>query len=145
MKRACFIFLSVSLLVCLAGSVSAQDPTGEMVEWPYVGADQAASKYSPLADINTANVNDQLEIAWTWEPNELPNQEFRTRPGSFEATPLMIDNVIYISTMYTRVVALDANTGQELWAFDPEAYRTGPRGAGPGGFKHRGVAVWEAR
>ena len=141
MKRACFIFLSVSLLVCLAGSVFAQDSTGEMVEWPYVGADQAASKYSPLTDINTLNVN-QLEIAWTWEPNELPNREFQTRPGSFEATPLMIDNVIYISTMYTRVVALDANTGQELWAFDPEAYRTGPRGAGPGGFKHRGVAVW---
>ena len=82
MKRACFIFLSVSLVVCLAGSVFAQDTTGEMVEWPYVGADQAASKYSPLTDINTTNVN-ELEIAWTWEPNELPNREFQTRPGSF--------------------------------------------------------------
>ena len=142
MKRACFIILSVSFLVCRIEVAFAQGASTEMVEWPYVGADQAASKYSPLADINTANV-DQLEIAWTWEPNELPNQEFRTRPGSFEATPLMIDNVIYLSTMYTRVVALDAETGQELWAFDPEAYRTGPRGAGPGGFKHRGVAVWE--
>ena len=54
----------------------------------------------------------------------------------------MVDNVVYLSTMYTRVVALDAETGEELWAFDPEAYRTGPRGAGVGGFKHRGVAVW---
>ncbi len=131
-----------TLLLFSAVTVAAQQARdGAMVEWPVVGADQAASKYSPLTDINVSNVED-LEIVWTWEPNESPNQEFRTRPGSFEATPLMIDNVLYISTMYTRVVALDAETGAQLWAFDPEAYRTGPRGAGPGGFKHRGVAVW---
>ena len=112
-----------------------------MVEWAYVGADQAASKYSPLADINRSNV-DQLKIAWTWEPNELPNQEFGTRPGSFEVMPLMIDNVVYISTMYARVVALDAETGEELWAFDPESWRGGAEGSPPGGFKHRGVAAW---
>ena len=131
-----------TLLLFSSVTVAAQQARdGAMVEWPVVGADQAASKYSPLTDINVSNVED-LEIVWTWEPNELPNQEFRTRPGSFEATPLMIDNVLYISTMYTRVVAVDAETGAQLWAFDPEAYRTGPRGAGPGGFKHRGVAVW---
>ena len=56
----------------------------------------------------------------------------------------MIDNVVYVSTMYTRVVALDAETGEHLWAFDPEAWRTGPDGGPPGGFKHRGVAVWPA-
>ena len=122
-------------------ALTAQEQPNEMVEWRYVGADQAASKYSPVADINITNVS-QLEVAWTWNPDELPNQEFGTRPGSFEATALMIDNVIYVATMYTRVVALDAETGEELWAFDPEAYRTGPRGAGPGGFKHRGAAVW---
>ena len=122
-----------------AGALRAQD--AGMVEWPYVGADQAASKYSPLTDINRSNV-DQLEVAWTWEPNELPNQEFGTRPGSFEVMPLMIDDVVYVSTMYTRVVALDAETGEQLWAFDPEAWRDGPEGSPPGGFKHRGVAVW---
>ena len=129
------------VLVVGTTTLAAQEQAGEMVEWRYVGADQAASKYSPIADINSTNVS-QLAIAWTWEPNEFPNQEFGTRPGSFEATALMIDNIIYVATMYTRVVALDAETGEELWAFDPEAYRTGPRGAGPGGFKHRGVAVW---
>ena len=122
-------------------AVTLQAQDAGMVEWPYVGADQAASKYSPLADINRSNVN-QLEIAWTWEPNELPNQEFRTRPGSFEVMPLMIDNVVYISTMYARVLALDAETGEQLWAFDPESWRGGAEGSPPGGFKHRGVAVW---
>ena len=62
MKRACFIFLSVSLVVCLAGSVFAQDTTGEMVEWPYVGADQAASKYSPLTDINTTIITNHKKM-----------------------------------------------------------------------------------
>ena len=130
-------------IVVVVGTVTlgAQDRAGEMVEWRYVGGEQSHTKYSAVDDINLTNV-DQLEIAWEWEPGELPLEEFGTRPGSFEATPLMIDNVVYLSTMYTRVVALDADTGEELWAFDPEAYRTGPRGAGPGGFKHRGVAVW---
>ena len=140
-------FRTVALVICSVVAVvvtaGAQQRTGDMVEWPYVGAEQSASKYSPVADIDVSNV-EQLEIAWAWEPNELPNQEFRTRPGSFEAMPLMIDNVIYVSTMYTRVVALDAETGEQLWAFDPEAWRTGPDGGPPGGFKHRGIAVWGA-
>ena len=44
----------------------------------------------------------------------------------------MVDNVLYLSTMYTpRVAALDAETGAELWTFDPRAYEGGPKGAGP--------------
>ena len=142
MKRLC-AFAVVVAVGTLGAQVRAQDRSGGMVEWRYVGADQGHTKYSALDDINRTNV-EQLEIAWTWEPGELPLQEFGTRPGSFQATPLMIDNVVYLSTMYTRVVALDADTGEQLWAFDPEVYRDGPRGAGPGGFKHRGVAVWGA-
>ena len=53
----------------------------------------------------------------------------------------MIDNMLYLSTMHTRVVALDAETGEELWVFDPRTYETGSAGASPGGYKHRGVAV----
>jgi len=128
-------------IAAVASTLCVAPAAGQMVEWRQVGADQGASKYSSVGDIDRSNVS-ELEIAWAWEPNELPNREFNTRPGSFEATPLMIDGVLYLSTMYTRVVALDAATGEQLWAFDPEAYRTGPRGAGPGGYKHRGVAVW---
>ena len=54
----------------------------------------------------------------------------------------MVGNVLYLSTMYTRVTALDAETGAELWIFDPRAYEGGPKGAGPRGFKHRGIAWW---
>ena len=88
------------------------------IEWPYVGAAQTHTKHSSVAEITRANV-DQLEAVWEWEAGELPLPEYGTRPGAFQATPIMIDNVLYVSTMYNRVVALDAETGSELWAFGP--------------------------
>ena len=132
--------LLATVLVAAAGAPAAAQAPAATIEWPYVGGDQAHTKFSPADQITAANV-DQLEIVWEWEPNELPLSEYGTRPGSFEGTPLMIDGVLYLSTMYTRVVALDAETGAELWAFDPRAYETGATGASPGGYKHRGVAV----
>ena len=112
-----------------------------MIEWPYVGAGPAHTKYSAAGDITVANVG-ELEIAWRWEPNEIPLNEYGTRPGQFQATPIMVGNVLYLSTMYSRVAALDAETGAELWIFDPRVYEGGPKGASPTGFKHRGVAWW---
>ena len=100
-----------------------------MLEWPYVGAEQAQTKYSAAEAITTANVGD-LEIAWKWEPNEKPLDAYGTWPGPFRTTPVMVGIVLYLSTMYTRVVALDAKTGTELWIFDPGAYQGGPRGGG---------------
>ena len=135
MKRFCAIAMVVAGV-----PLGAQERAVEMVEWRYVGADQAASKHSPLADINASNVG-RLEIAWEWQPGERPNAEYGTRPGPFQAMPLMIENVLYVTTMYNRVVALDAETGAQLWAFDPRAYRTGSK-LGTSGYKHRGVAVW---
>ena len=63
------------------------------------------------------------------------------RSNNFSGTAIMIDNVVYISTMYTRVVALDAENGTELWVYDPEAYRWG-QNAQVTGFTHRGVTPW---
>ncbi len=112
-----------------------------MIEWPFVGSGQAQAKYSTAREITAANI-DEVEIVWQWRPNETPLERYGTRPGPFQATPIMVDNVLYLSTMYTRVVALDAETGAELWSFDPRVYEGGPKGAGPTGFKHRGVAWW---
>ena len=111
------------------------------IEWPYVGSEQAHTKYSTAGEITVANIG-EMEIVWQWRPNEKPLEEYGTRPGPFQATPIMVGNVLYLSTMYTRVAALDAETGTELWIFDPRAYEGGPKGAGPRGFKHRGIARW---
>ena len=135
MKRLCAIAVVVSATLCEA---QAQEVP---IEWPYVGSEQSHTKYSAATDITRANVT-QLEVAWEWEVGELPLPESGTRPGAFQATPIMIDNVLYVSTMYNRVVALDAETGEEHWAFDPGSSVTNPRGVSPGGFKHRGIAFW---
>jgi len=110
------------------------------MEWPFYGGDQAGTKFSPLADVNTANVA-KLTAAWEWTNGEKALENFGTRPGNFQTTPLMIDNVLYLSTPYNRVVALNPETGAQLWAFDPKAYEDGqpPNGTG---FVHRGVAAW---
>jgi quinoprotein glucose dehydrogenase len=109
-----------------------------MIEWAHTGSEPSQTKYSPAADITPSNVS-LLELAWQWRPNEQPLPD-KTQPGNFQATPLMIDDVLYLSTSFNRVVALNAETGAQLWAFDPKAYLDGP------GinlyYQHRGVAFW---
>jgi quinoprotein glucose dehydrogenase len=112
-------------------------------EWLFYGGDEGGTKYSPLADIKASNVS-RLQAAWEWQTREKALDRFGTRPGNFQATPLMIGDVLYFSTPYNRVVALNADTGRELWSFDPKAYEDGqpPNGTG---FVHRGVAAWRDR
>jgi quinoprotein glucose dehydrogenase len=108
--------------------------------WPFYGGDQAGSKYSRLDQINRENVG-HLKIAWEWHPAETPLSQYGTKPGMFEATPILVENTLYLSTSYNRVVALNPATGEVRWSYDPEAYKLGqvPNGTG---FVHRGVAYW---
>jgi quinoprotein glucose dehydrogenase len=110
------------------------------VEWPYYGGDMAATRSSPLTDISAANIQ-RLQIAWQWQHWETPLQQFGTTPGFFENTPLMIDGVLYVTTPYNSIAALDAETGKELWRFDGEAYKLG-QVLSNSGWKMRGAAVW---
>ncbi len=109
-------------------------------QWPHYAGDQAASHYSPLDQITATNVN-TLQVAWEWRPNEKVLSEWGTRPGAFQNTPLMIDGVLYVSTPYNQVAALDAVSGKELWRYDPKAYEDGQPANGQG-FAHRGVVAW---
>ena len=132
--------LFVTAALASATLACAQDPDAT-TGWRFVGSDQGHTKYSAAEEITAANIG-ELEIVWKWEPNETPLDQYGTQPGPFQATPIMVDGILYLSTMYTRVVALDAEAGAELWTFDPRAYEGGPVGAGPTGFKHRGIAYW---
>lgn len=111
-----------------------------MVEWRAYGADAGGSKYSAADQITRANVGN-LGIAWEWEPAEkaLPDKH-NALPGNFAATPLMIDGVLYVSTSYNTVAALDADTGKELWRYDPRA--TDEIQAQATGWTHRGLTAW---
>ncbi len=83
-------------------------------EWPTYGHDYGDSRYSPLSQITPANVA-QLKPVWTYHmrPADRASRGF----ASSENTPLVVKGVMYVSTPYGRVVALDAETGQQRWAY----------------------------
>ena len=109
------------------------------IEWPVYGGDAASSKYSPANDITAENVQ-RLGVAWQWAHGEKPLSEYGTVPFRFENQPLMVDDVLYVTTPYNNAAALDANTGKELWRFESGAVKLG--GIPGTGFKHRAPALW---
>jgi quinoprotein glucose dehydrogenase len=113
-------------------------------EWPSYGGTTRSDKYSPLAQIDARNVQ-SLQVAWTWtSPDDalLSAGTTKERPGYFKSTPLMIGGVLYTSTGFSQVAAIDPASGKTLWNFDPQAYAVGRRPANSG-WQNRGVAYWE--
>jgi len=96
-------------------------------DWPSYGHDPGGMRFSPLQQINTGNVS-KLVRAWTYD---ISAQSPRKRPG--EATPLVVGGVMYLTTSYGRVVALEPETGKEIWKFE-----TRKNGAP----STRGLAYW---
>lgn len=136
--------LSRVVFVMKGGKVYKHLGSPVAVDWPVYGGDPGGMKYSPLTTINRDNVR-QLALAWEWVVGERAIEATATtkaaRPGNFQTTPLVINDTMYLSTPFNRVVALDANTGRELWSYDPRPYSWGQPSNGTG-FVHRGVATW---
>ena len=86
------------------------EAASEPGSWLTHGGNYQEQRYSDLTSISTDNVSG-LELAWHFE--------FDTHRGQ-ESTPLMIDGVIYVTSAWSKVFALDAATGELLWRFDPE-------------------------
>lgn len=106
-------------------------------DWRHYAGDQASSKYSPLDQISKANVSDLKEV-WRWNANDVHGD--LKGAGTFKTTPLVVDGIMYFTTAFSQVVAVDPGTGETLWAFDPQSYKQG-RPANSG-FQHRGVEYW---
>ena len=139
-------------------------------EWRSYAGNIAGQKYSPLDQIDGVNFGD-LEIAWRWQSvdamvsrtmpdgsewwapletivasleEDNPNLYRRghpPRPGGMQATPLMVGGVLYFNTALSQGVAVDAVTGETLWAFNPKSYEEGTTPM-TGTFRQRGVAYW---
>lgn len=92
--------------------------------WPNYGNDPGGTRYSSLRQITPANVAG-LGVAWSYDTG------FKDR--SFEATPLVVAGIMYVTTPTEQVVALDADTGRQLWKFDPHETRERTT---------RGVSYW---
>jgi quinoprotein glucose dehydrogenase len=99
--------------------------------WRVTGGEPGNSRYSALAHITRENVA-QLQVAWTYHTGDAPP----TERSEIQATPIVVDNVLYTTTPALAVVALRADRGTLLWRFDPFAGRTRESHV------NRGVAYW---
>jgi quinohemoprotein ethanol dehydrogenase len=136
---------AAALLLLLAGSASAQTAArvdearllaadAEPGQWLAHGRTWSEQRFSPLRRIDDSNVT-RLGLAWAWQPG--------TTRG-MEATPLVIDGVMYATGEWSRVYALDAKTGKPLWTYDPHV--PGQKGRdGCCDVVNRGVAAWKGR
>ncbi len=103
--------------------------------WMSYGRTYDEQRFSPLKRIDAGNVG-QLRLAW--------HVDLDAAHRAQESTPVVVDGVMYITTAWSKVLALDAATGKPLWTFDPAV-------PAPAGFKaccdvsNRGVAVWNGQ
>lgn len=103
-------------------------------EWRVYLGDQASSHYSRLDQINKENVQ-QLQMAWTYHTGDLPADG----RGEIQCNPIIVNGVLYGSSPMTKIFALNAGTGEEIWKFDPFAENIlQARMQG----RHRGVTYW---
>ena len=108
--------------------------TSEPQNWMIYGGSWSEQHYSPLKFIDTGNVS-RLKPAWSFD--------FDTYRGQ-ESTPVVVDGVMYVTSAWSKVFALDAKTGKQLWSFDPQV-------PGPADLPlccdvvNRGVAVYKGK
>lgn len=106
-------------------------------EWPAYGGDPQGTRYSTVAEISRDNVAD-LRVAWTFRTGETPAAAPTRRPTAFEATPIVVDGTLYLSTPLGKVFALDPTTGKPRWRFEARVDPDVPFGD----FTSRGVSTW---
>lgn len=125
------VTLSVMLLACSHASKPEKTASAN-VDWPSYGLNLKAQRYSALSQINQKNVH-QLALAWKVETGV---------KATFQATPIVVNGVMYVSLPYNHVLALDAATGQQLWKYTHDRKPDWPMCCGPA---NRGVAVAEGK
>ena len=141
---------ALALTVCAmlsASSGHAQSPDGRFADvdarrleapepgqWPGYGRTSTEQRYSPLDQITTGNVAD-LGLAWY---ADIPLNRGQ------EATPIVVDGVVYLASSWSNVFAFDAATGELLWRYDPEVPRAWAVNVCCG-VVNRGVAAWQGR
>ncbi|MEY3666995.1 MAG: hypothetical protein RL572_535 [Pseudomonadota bacterium] len=120
-----------SAAVNTARLVAADSEPGN---WMSNGRDYGEQRFSPLDQLTTENVS-QLSLAWYADIDTSRGQE---------ATPIVVDGAMYVSTAWSHVKAYDARTGEPLWAYNPEVDPAKGVDACCD-VVNRGVAVWEGK
>lgn len=115
-----------------SASITANTATSK--DWPTIGLDYAETRFSKLNQINAGNVK-QLGLKWSYNLESV---------RGIEATPLVVDGIMYISASWSVVHAVDVRTGKRIWTFDPEVdHEKGYRGCCDA--VNRGVALYKGK
>jgi len=133
MRKIILALMAASLPLSVTAAPSSVRPG----DWPEYGYDSGGGRYSPLTQITPQNVN-RLQLAWSYHMNPVPSQK-QARVPFATTSPLVVDGRMFLGTPYGRVVALDATTGKQLWAYElPTGDQPPFRGLGywPGDARH---------
>ena len=128
--------LCASLQIASAQSANPAGATKD--DWAYYGHDAGGARYSPLTQINRENVK-SLKVAWTFHTGDISDGSGRPKRSGLETTPILVDGILYLTTPFNRVMAVNPETGKQLWVFDPMIELAGDYGDG---LINRGVATW---
>jgi quinoprotein glucose dehydrogenase len=115
MKKS--IILPAILLVLFA----CHHPHGESADYPVYGGNKAGNRYSPLRQINLANVKD-LQPAWIYNSADTASSSTGSRhrqEHEIQCQPIVVDGILYGTSPTLKLFAIRAATGEELWKFDP--------------------------
>lgn len=127
---------AILALVGLA-SLTPAYPQDDADGWAVYGGDSGGQRYSSLSQIDRSNVG-ALELAWQYRTGELGEGFARAHKLAFEATPILVEGTLYLSTPTNIVIALDPASGAERWRFDPAVARD----RGYSEATSRGVSSW---
>lgn len=130
--KSVFIVATSCLVVACAQLPKSASPAAKLTDWPSYGLSPEAQRFSGLSQINRNTVA-QLQPAWSVDTGV---------KATFQATPIVVDGIMYISLPFNHVVALDASTGKQLWKYTHVRKADWPMCCGPA---NRGVAVSEGR
>ena len=108
----CFTPLLLLLSAFCAPRAAAQVAQDSQGDWPAYGHDPGGMRYSPLTQINRQNVA-RLKVAWTFHTGDISDGSADRKRSGFEATPIMVDGTLYLTTGFNRVIALDPGTGKQ--------------------------------
>src|SRR5579863_6246901 len=95
-----------------------QTQVPEQAGWPAYGSNAGGMRYSAASQINRSNVN-SLKVAWSYRTGANDKPTKLMRKAAFEATPILVDGKLLLSTPYDHVIALEPGTGAKLWEYDP--------------------------
>jgi len=114
---------------------------GPTDDWVDYGNDRGGSRYSPLNQITRENV-EHLKVAWEYHTGDFStgNDGKAESTTAFEATPILVRDTLYVPTPFNRIIALDPETGEERWVYDPEIDLSGSYA---NQLICRGISYWE--